>query len=566
MRGWNGWHRVLGGLVVALFLGAAPAWASTPFQRGMVSITLDDGWPSQFTVARPALNARGIPATYFLVTEGTRNGWAGYVTVAQVQTLIAEGNEIGGHTMTHRDLTTLSATEVEAELRDSQAWLKTQFGLQAVPSFASPYGAYNASVLATIQQYYGSHRTVNSGQNFKDSNVLQLRAYDVHSGVSVATVRTWIDAAAADGSWIILTFHQFVTGTPTQSTEVNLGNFEAILDYIQTKNVDVVTVAEGVALMDGLPGGTQGNTVVYEDGMGDGFTDWSWATHDLGNRAVVHSGLTSLSAELDGWGGLFLHHTSGLDASQYSAIELWVHGGTTGGQGVRLDFFNGSQLQGSVRLDAVLGHPILAGTWQQVVVPLSAVGLPTGTVRDIYLQDNTGTNQATVYFDDIRLVRSGAPPPPPPPPTTPPFSLYAEGLGAGFDDWSWATHNLYSQGLVHAGASAISVELDSWSALFFNANTGVDLSRYKSLSLWVHGGTSGGQIARVLFRDGPNVLGERRLDQALGHAIQPGTWQRIVIPFSTLGLSTGTLKEFYLQDQSGGDQGTLYVDDIQLLP
>lgn len=60
MSGLKGLHRVAVGFVVALFLGAGPAWASVPFQRGMVSITLDDGWPSQFTAARPALNAPGV--------------------------------------------------------------------------------------------------------------------------------------------------------------------------------------------------------------------------------------------------------------------------------------------------------------------------------------------------------------------------------------------------------------------------------------------------------------------------------------------------------------------------
>src|SRR5690242_13763158 len=141
MSGLDVIHRLLRGLAVALLLGTVPAGAATPFQRGMVSITLDDGWPSQFTAARPALKARGIPTTYFLVSEGIRNGWSGYMTVPQVQTLIAEGNEIGAHTMTHRDLTTLSAAEVDTELHGSQTWLATQFGLQAVPAFASPYGS-----------------------------------------------------------------------------------------------------------------------------------------------------------------------------------------------------------------------------------------------------------------------------------------------------------------------------------------------------------------------------------------------------------------------------------------
>lgn len=564
MGGLSGLKRVLSGLVVALLVGAGPAWASTPFQRGMVSITLDDGWPSQFTGARPALNARGIPATYFLVTEGIRNGWTGYMTVPQLQTLIAEGNEIGAHTMTHRDLTTLSATEVETELRDSRAWLKTTFGLSAVPSFASPYGAYNASVLATIQQYYGSHRTVNGGQNFKDSNIYQLRSYDVNTAITVNDVRGWIDSAAADGSWLILTFHQFVAGTPTQETEINQANFEAILDYLQTKNLQPVTMAQGVAMMDGVTGDTSGNAVVYDDATGDGFADWSWATHSLGDHTVVHSGVTSISAELDGWNSLFLHHNSGFAANQFSALELWVNGGTVGGQGVRVAFYDGSTPQGSVRLDTVLGHPIQAGTWQKVTVPLSSVGLSTGTVRDIYIQDDTGTDQPTVYLDDIRLLKATSTPPPPP--TTQGFALYADGLAGGFDDWSWATHTLTQSGIVHAGTSAISAELDSWSSLYFHTGSSVDLSRYTAISLWVHGGTSGGQIARIILGDGSSFLGEIRLDQALGHSIQPGSWQQIVIPFNTLGVNGGSLREIYIQDQSGIDQGTLYIDDLQLVP
>jgi peptidoglycan/xylan/chitin deacetylase (PgdA/CDA1 family) len=561
MGGLTVLHRMLWGAAVALLLGAVPAWAAAPFQRGMVSITLDDGWPSQFTAARPALNTRGIPATYFLVTEGTRNGWGGYMTVPQVQTLIAEGNEIGSHTMTHRDLTTLSATEVETELRDSRAWLMTQFGLPSVPAFASPYGSYNAGVLTTLQKYYGSHRTVNGGQNFKDSNILQLRAYDVHSGVSVATVRTWIDRAAADRSWLILTFHQFVSGTPTQSTEINLGNFEAILDYVQARGLDTVTVTEGVAMMDGLTGDPSGDAIVYDDGMGDGFADWSWATHNTDDRTVVHGGLSSLSAELDGWNSLYFHHVSGLDARQYSALELWVNGGASGGQGVRLAFYNGSQFIGSVRLDSVLGHPILAGTWQRVVIPLSSVGLSSGTVRDIYLQDDTGRDQGTVYFDDIRLLRSNTPPPP-----TSPFALYTDALASGFQDWSWAQRNLDQRGIVHSGTSAIAFEPDDYAGLFFHTDAGVDLSRYQSIELWVHGGTSGGQIARLLLHDGSQALGEIRLDGALGHPIRPGTWERIAVPLSALGVTSGTLRDFYIQGQSGGDQGTLYVDDIRLIP
>ncbi|WP_257446540.1 polysaccharide deacetylase family protein [Archangium lipolyticum] len=547
--------------VLGLALVAVPTQAATPFQEGMVSITLDDGWPSQYTAARPVLNQHGIRATYFLVTEGIRNGWTGFMTVPQVQTVIAEGNEIGSHTMTHSDLTTLTPAQVQSELSGSQAWLKSQFGLASVPAFSTPYGAYNDSVLASVKQYYGSHRTVNGGQNFRDTNILQLRAYDVNTSVTLDDVRTWLDRAAADKSWVILTFHQFVAGTPTQPTEINITQFSQILDYIQAKNLRTVSISEGVALTEGRTEDPVGDTPVYDDGMGNGFTDWSWATHNLDERTVVHNGLASMSVQLGGWNALYFHHTSGLDATQYQAIELWVNGGTSGGQGVRLAFYDGSQYIGSARLDTVLGHPILAGTWQRVVIPLASVGLGSGTVRDIYIQDDTGGSQGTLYLDDIRLLRSSTPPP-----QNPPFALYEDVLGAGFRDWSWAVHDLDQRSIVHSGTSSISVELDQWSALFFHGDSPIDLSRYKSIELWVHGGTSGGQIARLVFNGDSGLLGEIRLDEALGQAIQPGTWQRISVPFSVLGVSSGSLREIYIQDQSGADQGTLYLDDIRLLP
>ncbi|HEY0093269.1 MAG TPA: polysaccharide deacetylase family protein [Archangium sp.] len=550
-------HRVTRGFaLVLLLLGTLPAWAAQPFTQGMVTITLDDGWSTQYTYARPALQQRGLRSTYYLVTEGIRGGWGGYLTTSQVQTLRNDGNELAGHTLTHEDLTTLTTAQVETQVRDSQAWLKSQFGLASVPAFASPYGKYNASTLATIHQYYGSHRTVNGGHNYRDSNILQLRAYDVTSTVSVATVREWIDRAAADGSWLILVFHEFVNGTPTRSTECSVSNFTAILDHVKASNVRNVTVSEGVALSEGRTTDAAGYSFVYDDMLGDGFADWSWATRNLNERTTVFSGLSSISFEPDAWKSLYFHHASGLDARQYESLELMVHGGTSGGQRVRVEFRDGNTILGSTSLDAALGHPIQAGTWQKVSIPFAAVGLSSGTLRDLYIQDGSGGDQGAVFLDELRLMRAAPKP----------LSLYADALGIGFADWSWATRNLNERTTVYAGTSAISFEPDAWKALYFHHGTGIDLSRYTSLELWVHGGTIGGQQVRVQLRDGDTVLGVVQLNTALGRPIQAGVWQRVSIPFSSLGLSAGTLRDLYIQDTSGKDQGTLYIDDLRLMP
>jgi peptidoglycan/xylan/chitin deacetylase (PgdA/CDA1 family) len=396
----------LRGIVTLLLLAvAAPALAANPFEQGMVTITLDDGWATQYTRARPALNARDIDATYALLTNALAQGWGGYMTTTQVRTLVSEGNDIASHTLSHPDLTTLSATQLTAELRDSQAWLVSNLNLPAVPNFVVPYGRYNATVLTAIRQYYGSSRTVNAGRNFRDSLVYELRANDVHRAVPVSTVRGWIDQALAEKSWLILVFHEFVDGTPVRDTEYRTSDFTAILDYIKSRNIRTVTLAQGRALMEGRtdPDPTAG-LPIYVDGLESGFDNWSWATHSLSETGVVRAGSTSIRFEPDGWSGLMFHH-SGIDLSLYQSLELWVHGGTTGGQAVRVVLHNGSQTLGAIRLSTALGGPIAAGTWQKVSVPLSSLGVTSGTLVDLYFQDDSGGDQAAVYLDDISLIR-----------------------------------------------------------------------------------------------------------------------------------------------------------------
>jgi len=378
------------------------------FAEGMITITLDDGWDTQFTGARPGLNRRGIRSTYYIPSEPIRDGWANYMRATEIQTLLDEGNELASHSKTHPNLTTVPIEQMESELRDSQAYLQTRFGV-SVPAFAVPFGKYNDAVIATAKQYYGSHRTVMHGNNSPTTNIYKLRAYDVESGVAVSTVRGWINKAKLDKTWVILLFHEFVSGTPTRTTQINIANFEAILDDVKASGLRIVTMAEGLAMMDGVTTDPTGYFVVHEDELGTGFVDWSWATRNMEERAVVHSGVTSISFEPDNWNGLNFHHDVALDASLYQSIDLWVHGGTTGGQRISVSFHDGASgsygLLGSAQLHTVLGRPLQAGVWQQVSIPLSAMNLSKNAFHQIRIHDASGMDQGTIYLDQIRLIR-----------------------------------------------------------------------------------------------------------------------------------------------------------------
>ena len=396
-------RHVLWTLAVAAVLSlAVPASAAQPFTQGMVTISLDDGWSSQWTHARGFLNQRGIKSTFFITTDAVAEGWSGFLTLQQLHTLATDGHEIGSHTLTHPDLTTLSDAELLRQLSQSQSWLLANAGVASVPDFASPYGVYDGRVLDVVKQFYASHRTVRNLHNWRDGDPYELGAFDCYNGVSVSQVKGWIDQAVAQRSWLILLFHELTPGTPTRSTQIRNTDFNAILDYLYP--VKTVTMTEGLALMapapppppvSGLP--------IYEDALESSFQDWSWAAHDLFQTAVAHGGSRAISFEPDGWSGLAFHHPTPIDTAAFAGVELWVNGGVSGGQAVNVRLFLGGQDQGSAKVSDLLGAPVAAGAWQRVFMPFDALGI-SGSFDDLYLQDWSGQNQGKLYVDDVRLV------------------------------------------------------------------------------------------------------------------------------------------------------------------
>ena len=114
--------------------------AAQPATTTIVSIQFDDGRGQG--AARAILMKHHLHATFFINTGyiGTGNG---YFTWKQLRQLAADGNEIAGHTLTHRDLVTLSPSEQAREICTDRRQL-IQHGLQPV-DFAYPFGSYDAT-------------------------------------------------------------------------------------------------------------------------------------------------------------------------------------------------------------------------------------------------------------------------------------------------------------------------------------------------------------------------------------------------------------------------------------
>ena len=140
-----------------------------------VIISFDDGWETQFEYALPSLEKYHYPATFFVVTDYI--GRPGFISWAQLQTLLTDGMKIGSHTRSHPRLTKIRDLEkLWDQIYNSKAILESQLEA-SVEEFAYPYGSYNAKAAAAVKQAgYRVGRGCCSGIAHTSSDVFTLKA------------------------------------------------------------------------------------------------------------------------------------------------------------------------------------------------------------------------------------------------------------------------------------------------------------------------------------------------------------------------------------------------------
>lgn len=229
------------------------AKAATPtqpgqFSEGMISLTFDDSWLSQYTNALPILQNAGLKGTFYLTTQPIQETWDGFMTSNQVKDIANKGHEIAGHTVTHADLATINRTKINNEIKNSKTYLQSLTGASVI-SLAYPYGSYNNTVKnLTKNAGYTSARGVDyESHNTTTTDTYDLKSQCIETSDSIESIKAKIDSAKANKQWYILCFHEVVNGGDQWSTTP--ARFQEIVDYAKGIGIKVVTVQEGRALM-----------------------------------------------------------------------------------------------------------------------------------------------------------------------------------------------------------------------------------------------------------------------------------------------------------------------------
>jgi peptidoglycan/xylan/chitin deacetylase (PgdA/CDA1 family) len=279
----------------------------------VITFSFADTLKSQ-TRAAALLAKYGLHATWY-VNSARVGSSSSYLSLADLQSIASAGNEIGGHTRTHTDLTEVSSTTARQEVCDDRVAL-LQMGFQ-VTSFDYPFsGDSDAARQIVIDCNYNNARAAGGVRNpfgcsscprsesIPPQDVFRIRSPgSITNDYTLSNLQSLVtQVESSGGGWMILGFHKICSSTEScggtyDVRESLLDSFMAWLAPRSSRGTFVMTTHEvvGGAVKPGVPssGGGGGqppgpgaiplkNASLETDSDGDNVPD-CWKRQNMGS-------------------------------------------------------------------------------------------------------------------------------------------------------------------------------------------------------------------------------------------------------------------------------------------
>ena len=246
----------------------------------VVTLTVDDTFDDAAR-ARDAFEAHGIRSTFFVNSPRFIFG-NGYMTLDQVLDLQHRGHEVGGHTLDHPNLPTMSDEQQHVEICHDRAELLAA-GLD-IKNFAYPFGANSDATQQAVRDCnYNSARQIGGisvGSHTAADGFVPQNRFAIKTPTSLQmtdtleVIEAYVTNAEAVGGWIVINMHHIVLDDGS--------------DYDPNKSTTSMYQATLIAFLDWLqPRTAQGTVTQTIRQMMWGETlppvDWSLVVADGGN-------------------------------------------------------------------------------------------------------------------------------------------------------------------------------------------------------------------------------------------------------------------------------------------
>jgi len=147
-----------------------------------IILTFDDGYDNFYLNAYPELIKRAMKAALYVIVNDI--GKDGYINTAQIIEMQNGGIEIGSHTLSHPDLTTISSDKATQEIRESKFKLEKIIG-KIILSFCYPAGKVNDTVAKIVKDAGYQYAVTTKSGIAKFSDPLLLNRYRVNKGTNI---------------------------------------------------------------------------------------------------------------------------------------------------------------------------------------------------------------------------------------------------------------------------------------------------------------------------------------------------------------------------------------------
>ena len=237
------------------FAGPATAisWPNTA--QSAVSISADDGWPTQLTQAK-ILEQYSFRGTFYLTAGRIHSVVTNMVSWRNV---FQRGHEVGNHSYSHwSNPESLVWSQLASDVGSMEWWLLSNI-YSLVPTdhtYAYPEGKYIIGPQTTFQQqqvgaceYAALLSAVVTGARIvgesanDPANIAGRRFYINGSTIygsnatAIANAKSAIDNGIANGTWTVLIFHSL--GDPGDGYSISQSAYTQIIHYLNTKRTQL---------------------------------------------------------------------------------------------------------------------------------------------------------------------------------------------------------------------------------------------------------------------------------------------------------------------------------------
>ena len=147
-----------------------------------IILTFDDGYENFYKNAFPELQKRNMKAVSFVIVNSIGN--SDYMNKEELIDLESHGIEIGSHTLSHPDLTKITASKAKNEIENSKQTLENILNKKII-SFCYPSGKYNSDVEMMVKEAGYKYATTTTSGVGKFISPFDLHRYRVNKDTSI---------------------------------------------------------------------------------------------------------------------------------------------------------------------------------------------------------------------------------------------------------------------------------------------------------------------------------------------------------------------------------------------